>query len=317
VVTETTAISGTSWTVAIDLTEDTSYAWDARSVDPDGLSSDWTTPQGFFVDTTNAAPADVVWVAPLAGDQLEGLSPVLEVSVSSDAESDDLTYTFEIDTATTFSSADFDTTDSSDPSWDLDADSVALTENTTWYLRARVVDARGAASGWATIEVFARGENDAPAAPVLMAPVDGTSQLTTDSAPTFVVAHAEDPDGDDVFYDILLARDEALTDLVDEVQGLTPGAGTEGTADQTSWTPAESLASGDYYWSAAAVDADGASTDADEVWAFTVEEPSVGDDDDSGGDDDTGCDCQSSIATGAPTSLWLLLLLVPAMRRRR
>jgi len=315
IITETTGAAGTTWTVDVALTEDSTYAWDARSVDPDGLTSAWTTPQGFLVDTANSAPAAIAWVAPLDGDDLASVSPLLEVSASTDPEDEVLTYTFEIDTVSTFDGGDYDTADSADPTWDLDADGVALTENTSWFLRARVADARGAASDWATIEVFVRGDNDAPDAPVLIAPVDGTSQLTTVPSPTFVVAHAEDPEGDEVVYSIRVARDEALTDIIDQVSDLAPSAGSEGTADQTSWAPTDSLGAGDYFWSAAATDADGASTDADEVWAFTIEEPSIGDDDDD--DDDTGCDCQSNLVDGGVPALWLLLLLLPALRRRR
>ncbi len=315
-VTQASGITGLTWTVDTDLSEDAWYSWEARSVDPDGLTSDWTTGQAFFVDTTNSAPSDVVWISPLAGDELTDVSPTLEVSASSDPESEALAYTFELDTAATFDTGDFEAADSLDPTWDLFVDGISLTDNVTWYLRARATDARGVASGWAQIEVFVRGENDGPAPPVLIGPVDGLSQLTSDPVPTFVVGHAVDPEGDDVVYAVRLARDEALTDIVEEVTALAPSSGTEGTADQTSWTLSAGLTAGDYYWSAAAVDDAGASTDADEVWGFTIEEPSVGDDDDDD-DDDTGCDCQSSIADGPSPSLWLLLLLLPVLRRRR
>ena len=323
-VTQALGITGLSWTVDTDLTENAWYSWEARSVDPDGLTSAWTVGQAFFVDTTNSVPADVAWVSPLDGDDLDDVSPVLEVTASSDPEDEALTYSFELDTAASFDTEDLDTADSATPTWDLDADGVVLTENTSWFLRARAADPRGAASGWAQIEVFVRGENDAPAAPVLVAPADGTSLLTTDATPAFVVAHAVDPEGDDVVYGIRVARDEALSDVVDSVAGLEPGAGNEGTADQTSWTPTESLAAGDYFWSASAVDDGGASADADAVWTITIEAPVTGDDDDTTGDDDdsagdgTGCDCQSSLAaTPGPAGLWSLLLLVPALRRRR
>ncbi len=323
-VTQATGITGLTWTVDTDLTEDAWYSWEVRSVDPDGLTSAWTAGQAFFVDTTNSAPAAIAWVSPLDGDDVASVSPMLEVSASSDLESEALTYTFEIDTAVSFDSADFDTADSATPTWDLDADGVVLAENTTWSFRARAVDARGAASAWTQIEVFVRGDNDAPAAPVLIAPDDGTSLLTTDATPTFVVAHAVDPEGDDVLYGIRIGRDEALTDVVEEVSSLEPSAGPGGTADQTSWTPTDSIAAGDYFWSATAVDDGGASAEADEVWSFTVQEPETGDDDDTVGDDDdsagddTGCDCQSSLAAApGAAALWSFLLLAPLLGRRR
>jgi MYXO-CTERM domain-containing protein len=72
-----------------------------------------------------------------------------------------------------------------------------------------------------------------------------------------------------------------------------------------------------YYWSAVAVDLGGATSQTVEVRTFVVEDRPVGDDDDSAGDDEPACGCETSAADGAPHSLWLLLLLVPALRRRR
>ena len=137
--------------------------------------------------------------------------------------------------------------------------------------------------------------------------------------PLFVVAHAVDPEGDTVLYDIQVATDLEMTDVVAEVTDLVPGAGDEGTLDQTSWRPAEAFGTGTFYWTARAVDADGMSTDADEVWSFEMQELIIGDDDDDDDDDRTGCDCQSSVVGASPASrlALLLLLLVPAVRRRR
>jgi len=323
-ITETTGEAGLTWTVDMALIEDNDYAWDVRAVDEHGLDGAWSVPQGFTVNTANSAPTDIVFIEPTDGDELESQSPVLRATESSDIEGDVITYTIELDTAATFDSEDLVATTLEDTGagevvWDLSDDSIVLAENVTWNARIRAVDAIGAASGWDTISFFVRGPNDGPAAPMLIAPEDGWSQLETDALPLFVVAHAVDPEGDTVLYDIQVATDLEMTDVVAEVTDLVPGAGDEGTLDQTSWRPAEAFGTGTFYWTARAVDADGMSTDADEVWSFEMQELIIGDDDDDDDDDRTGCDCQSSVVGASPASrlALLLLLLVPAVRRRR
>jgi len=319
VVVEETAVGGLAWTSTADLTDNTPYSWDVRAVDDEGLSSAWSTPQEFFVDLTNDPPSDIAWVAPLDGDALVTSTPLLEVTASTDIEGDALTYVFELDLVPSYDSPELLSFGSGTNTWDLAADNLPLTENVSWFARARVEDARGAVTLWAEIEFFVRGANDGPAAPALVAPEDG-SAFPDASVPTLVAGHVQDPEGDPVTYGFRVARDEALADIVAEVTELEASAGAEGTADQTSWTP-DLLAAGTYYWTASAADDGGASTDADEVWSFSVEEP-PGDDDDATGDDDdddgTGCDCGSSVAGPdvSPAAFgWLLLPLL--LRRRR
>ena len=323
-ITETTDVAGLVWTVDVSLTEDLDYAWDARAVDEHGLDGDWSTPQGFTVNTANSAPTDVVFLDPLDGDEVESQSPLLRATGSSDVEGDAITYTFELDTAATFDSADLvsiavEDDGSGEASVDLAVEGVTLDENMGWNARVRAVDAIGAASSWDTIAFFVRGPNDGPLAPMLLAPEDGWSQLTTDATPLFVVAHTTDPEDDGVLYDIVVASDAEVTTVVAEVIGLVGGAGDDGTEDQTSWRPSEPLPAGTYYWTARATDVEGASQDAGEVWSFVIDAPDTGDDDDD--DDDggnTGCACQSSVSgPGVSPFFALLLLLVPALRRRR
>ncbi|MCP4917942.1 MAG: hypothetical protein GY913_13600, partial [Proteobacteria bacterium] len=283
VVASATGLSDLEWTSDV-LVEDTTYAWEVQATDDDGMSSGYSAAQQFFVDTTNSAPSDVVWVAPLDGDIVEPVDPQLEVSVSVDAEGEELTYVFELDLVSSFDSADLLSFGAEDELWDLAADGIELDENVTWFARVRVEDARGAASAWTQISFFVRGPNDPPAAPALVAPEDELEQVDGDSAPVFVVGHTVDPEGDPTTYGFTIATDEALTNVVEDTTDLAEGAGPEGTADQTSWQPALGFGPGVYYWTATATDDSGASADADEVWSFEVS--GGGDDDDATGDDD-------------------------------
>ena len=310
-VTSTTGLTDLTWTVDTDLTEDAWYSWEVRSVDPDGLTSDWIAGQAFFVDVTNSPPADVTWVTPTDGDDLVDLAPLLEVNDTTDPEDEAITYEVEIDGGTTSESLA-----SATPLWDLADEGITLDEHVTYTLRARAVDNRGAASGWSEIQVFTRGPNDGTDAPALLAPDDGATFLVGDPI-TFVLGHVTDPEGDDVLYGIAVATDAPIEDVV-EFGGVEAGEGPEGTADQTSWQPTEALPAGQYFWQGGAGDGE-AEVAHSGVRSFTVEEPPpAGDDDDSAGGETPDCGCESSLADGAPTALWLvLLLLVPALRRRR
>jgi len=323
VVAEVTGLAGASrdesWTVDVDLVEDTAYEWDARAVDEHGLESDWSTVQDFFVNTENAVPAAVVWTEPLDGDELENLSPTLRATGSTDPEGDDITYEIDLDTTASYDSGQGYSTEitqagSGEVFWDLAADSIVLTEHTTWWARIRAVDESGGASAWAEIQVFTRGANDAPPTPELSSPDDGITVASADSIPTLVVAHVEDPEGDDVTYDVAITSDAELTDVVFSADALEPGAGPEGTDALTSTAAPTDLGAGTFYWSARAVD----DLDAASEWAaarsFTIE-AALGDDDDDGGE---ACSCESSVAgAGRPGLLMLAGLVVFGLRRRR
>ena len=178
------------------------------------------------------------------------------------------------------------------------------------------VDPGDVGSEWDTISFFVAGDNDPPEVPQLLAPADG-AELDTET-PSLVVANAIDPEGDLVFYEFVVARDAELTDGVTGRTDVVEGSGAEGDTTQTSWQVDINLA-GDLYWSARAVDEDGAASDWAAPFAFHAPEPVLGDDDPAS-DVGVGCDCESSLAAGSPGSLaWLLALVLGAgvTRRRR
>jgi len=319
VVAAATAVLGTGtigeWTVDVTLTEDTVYLWSAMAVDEHGLASAWAPAEEFFYSTENAAPFGVAFIDPPDESTLDE-APVLIATEGEDPEGGVLEYLFEVDSSASFDSGSEEemTVPASGTgvvTWDLSA--VALDENAWTYARVRAIDEGGVTSTPDTISFFVRGDNDAPDVPLLLAPADGAEVA---AVVALEVEDPADPEGDVVFIDFVVARDAELTDIVSEVQGVVTGGGT------TTWTPGVNL-QGTLYWSARAVDADGAASEWAAPWSLEAPVSEVpGDDDDSagGGDgDEAGCDCQSSLGDGASPAAWaLLMLLVPvALRRRR
>jgi hypothetical protein len=304
------AAGSAEWVVSIDLTEDMRYSWDARAVDASGLHGLWSAPETFFVNTENQAPGNVVFTEPTDGDVLEERDPTFACTETTDPEEESISYVFELSLSSAFDiveeSSAIEHTGTGEAAWSLADDTIELEENVTWYARVRAEDELGAASDWDGVSVFVRGDNDAPAVPVLVGPEDGADA----AGAVYRAGHAVDPEADDVTYEFIIAADEDLTDPVEESGTVEPGAGPAGTADQTSWESSAVLG-GAVFWSARAVDDRGATSD----WAparslragrdVVLAEP---------GPDETSC--RLSIAGAPPAGVWLLPLLV-AIRRRR
>ena len=307
-----------SWQVDIVLDEDTWYQWDVQAYDEHGLDSGWSEAEPFFVDTDNAAPGEVTWVNPQDGDSVESVSPELIATETTDPEAQELTYVFRLDTVGSFDSEDlveFEAphTGAGTVTVDLEDEGVELSDNTLWYGRVRAEDSLDLGGPWAEITFFVRGENDAPPVPELDLPADGS--YVNEVAPTFSVLHVEDPDGDVVFYEIVVASDVEATAEITSTDGLLGGAGPVGDDTKTSWTSDTNL-DGVVYWTARAVDDRGAASEWATPWMFTIGEEPTGDDD----DDDTlnggACDCESSMAD-APSTAWALALLPLGLVQRR
>jgi MYXO-CTERM domain-containing protein len=316
------------WVVDPALVEDTWYLWEVSATDDLGLQGAWSELELFFHDTSNAPPVGVVFLDPLQDDVIDTLSPDLVASEGVDPEGGALSYRFEVDTVDTFDSGDLQITDlpgtdTGEVTWDLLGEGVELTEDTIVWARVRAIDVGAVGSEWDVISFFVAGDNTAPPMPLLLAPEDGAE--TDQVVPTLVVGNVQDPEGDLVFYDFVLARDLEMTDVVTAHDEVLAGSGSQGDQDQTSWTVDLNL-EGDYFWTARATDVVGASSDWAEPFALHVA-TGLGDDDDSaGGDDDDddggggGCDCESSLgghATGAPSWALLALIGLVALRRRR
>jgi len=299
-----------SWAVDVTLDEDATYAWTVRTVDADGLDSGWVTAETFLASATNGPPAGVVFTNPLEGDALFTTSVVFAAAEAVDPEGTAMDYQFEFDAVATFDGAGYATatlpgTGTGTVEWAIADDGLSLPENATAFARVRAIDADGLSSASDTISFFVRGENDPPEVPTLISPED---QAVTEGYLIFEVSEPVDPEGDVVTVDFRVWQGEDST--------ITEGIGVplDGSG-RVTWESDVEL-DGDLFWSARAVDADGAAS----AWAeaFTIVSPEPpGDDDDDGGGGSTGCDCASSVAGPGGRVGWLLLLVPLVLRRRR
>lgn len=316
-VTDDGADAYADWATTASLVDGGTYEWEVRAVTEAGVEGAWSELGTFVVDTSNASPGPVTWLAPLDGDVLEELSPALSWTVSRDPEGTDVTYTVE---------ADIDPAFSDPSSWSADVNALdlaeigaGLSENMVNYLRVRGTDADGLHGDWATIAVFERGPNDAPSVPELVSPADAA---TADSAtPELTATQSVDPEGDDITYQIVVSASADLSSPIDTGDALTV---TDGLV---SWTVTTALPDGTYYWSARAMDADGLTSDWAPAWSFTVGDGGSGDDtgtpEDTGAPGDTGlvvkggdCGCASTPSTDG-FALGALAIALLTVRRKR
>ena len=325
-----TEVNG-SWQVDVALSEDTSYAWSVMATDEHGLEGAWSDPAPFFYTLSDSPPEGVELVSPADGSSTPDRSPTLVATAGSDAEGEIVEYHFEVDSVATFdvsaSSAviSANQVDSDgEVKWRLSEDGVELAENAVSYARVWAVDEAGIASAPHTISFEVRGDNDPPAVPTLLAPEDGA--VADSVTPALEASVTDDPEGDLVFYDFVVATDAELSDVVagGEGLGLLGGTGPLGNEGATSWRVDTNL-NGTLYWSARAVDEFGAASEWALPFTLTVEggEPEVVIPDDVlGGGGPGACSCSSSIVSsdsslGHVAVLLLLLLPLSARRRRR
>lgn len=301
------------WTVSVPLSNNLEYRWRVSAVDEHGLAGDWSAFETFTVDSTNSAPGLVSWVDPVDGAQVEGLSPELVVTETSDDENDPLTYTFEVDLVSTFDGSElfqgtFAETNTGEVRWDLSEQDIELAEHHWYFARVRASDPQGAASPWVTITFFVRGANDAPPTPDLLRPDDGVRSY---DAPTLVVSNVEDPEGDEVFYQFVVATDASLTDVLVSSDSVT----SEPDRDETAWL-VNAVLDGEVYWSARAVDSRGAQSD----WAPARFLQSTDIDVSLGGSGCIGCSTPVSTPHSWPSKralAFVSLFFFVVVRRRR
>ena len=308
--------STTSSWVSDALSDNTVYTWTARAIDDEGLTSDWADLEEFFVSTENEAPDTPSWVSPADQDVLDGQSPDLVVTEVTDPEGQDVVYRFELDTDPSFTSADafsstLPATGTGEVTWSLADDARVLRENGWIYAKVTAVDTDGIESAPAVISFFVRGPNDAPAPPALISPADGS--VVNGEAVVLHLGLSTDPEDDEVLYDLVLARDAALTDVLFEALEVPAGAGPLGDAQSASATVDGLLEAGEYFWSARAVDGPGAGSEWQTPNRFRLD-ATVGAPDPTGPE----CGCASS-GRDVPPTTWLVALLPLALvlRRRR
>ena len=182
----------TSWQ-ATGLAENTQYYVRVKASDGQAESA-WSSVAGFFVNTVNEPPTAPTLANPSEGSGVNVFTPTLSVHSATDPDRDTLTYEFEVygDAGMTMLVAG-DTGQGT--AWTVPT---ALAENQTYYWRSRAFD--GELSGpWIPMASFTvNTANDAPTAPAISSPADGSSLAT--QTPTLAVTNATDPDSDSLTY---------------------------------------------------------------------------------------------------------------------
>ena len=224
----------TSWIVMPALSENSLYYWRARAKDANGGESVWVS-ASFFVNTANDSPTAPVIKTPSDGGEVATFTPTLVMNNATDLDSHFLMYTFELDTVNTFDSLNKQASGLIAEGADTTAwTPAALTENTTYYWRAKAGDGQ-ADSPWVTASFFVNTVNEAPSVPTLHGPANNS--WVTVLAPSLQVNASIDPDNDGVTYAYEVYSDSALTSRVMAFSG----AGT-------SWTINRNLIDNTWYW---------------------------------------------------------------------
>ncbi len=289
----------TSWVVDTALTDNTTYFWRARAVDPDAMAGPDLPAGSFFVNTTNNPPSTVALQGPADGAEVASLTPSLSVANATDLDGDVLVYEFELDTSPAFSAPISSGAIIEGGAGQTSFTPAALTENTEYYWRARAFD--GTAGGdWASGSFFVNATNDPPGQPVAQNPVDGS--LVDRTTVRFSLRNTSDPDRDAVSYVFTIWKDEAMTVQHEQSSPIAAGAGGE-----TSFTPTVALSAGkSYWWTATAQDDSALQGTASVAQQFKTV----------GGGGGGGC-AISAGNRGTPASLLLLLGLFLVRTRRR
>ena len=210
-------------------------------------------------------PSVPIAISPIGGVEVTEVSPDLLVTNATDPQGEALTYDYELyldENLTQFVTAGYGVIEdaSGQTLWKVD---VQLTEDTEYWWIARANDP-WIDGPWTDAESFILNQfNDPPEVPVLIYPLDG--QIVTSLEPTFEWELTEDPNEDEVTYDV----------NVFEIDGETLVASITGVLDSgnstTTWMSDVVLAdNSDYLWTARAVDDEGLAGDWAELEEFFV-----------------------------------------------
>ncbi|HPH97873.1 MAG TPA: Ig-like domain-containing protein, partial [Anaerolineaceae bacterium] len=232
-------------TPALSLAANTTYTWRVEAADEHGA----TVTSAIWQFTTlipNQAP-DAPLPSPADGSTGVSTDTILTWS-GSDPDGDSLTYDVYFGTATVPVTLMYD---------DLTATStpaLSLATNTTYTWRVEAADEHGATVTSAIWQFTTLIPNQAPDAPSLPSPADGSTGVSTDTVLTWV---GGDPDGDGVTYDVYFGTATVpVTLMYDDLTATS--------------TPALSLATNTTYtWRVEAADEHGA-TVTSAIWQFTT-----------------------------------------------
>lgn len=226
--------------------------------DNDGLSNleeylNGTDPLVADIVLPNTSPSAPSLNAPADGTEVASLQPVLSVNNADDPDADEITYEFEVYSDQGLTSL---IAASSEVAEGTNVSEMALpgglSDNTLYYWRARAFDGTENSPWMDVATFFINTENDPPGIPVLSYPRDGSGIAALQA--TLVVKTVSDPDRDMVTYEFAVYSDAELTSLVEASDNISGAAGSD-----CIWTMNVELTDGEtYYWTARAVDDEGA-----------------------------------------------------------
>jgi|GEM_PF-2180662 len=198
---------GPSWQLDTGLEDNRYYWWRFRARDDKGAESDWSSLYAFFVNTVNDAPSAPSINYPQHGRVVATRMPMLAVNNAADVDDSVLTYEFEIDTLSSFSSDanQFGSVSQgglNSTTWIP----VDLADHTLYYWRARACDGENCSRWMATASFFVNILNETPVIPSISSPPDGSEVATT--RPTLEVNNATNPDGDRLTYEFEVYGDK-------------------------------------------------------------------------------------------------------------
>ncbi len=261
------AADGTAWTVDVPLADNTWHYWRVRA---EGwvLQSAWVSSR-FFVNTVNDPPGAFYISFPKDGSWVDSFTPTLSVTNSVDVDEDALTYAFEVyaDAAMTqpvSSVTGVAPGPDGTTGWTVDP---PLVENTWYWWHSVVTDEHGLSTASDSGRFFVNTRNDAPGAPVLQSPPDG-SEVPALSA-NLVVKNGVDPEAEPLVYDFEIDTVNTFDSPAKQVSPAIPEQ-----PDTTAWTAVGLADNSWHYWRAKASDGR-----ADSAWvqgrffANTVNDP--------------------------------------------
>ena len=197
--------------------------------------------------TAGKAPTIPTLTSPADKAEVKANQPTLTLKNSTDPDGDKLKYEFEVASDAKFTSTvagGLVNEAQNTTSWTV---SKALTEDQTYYWRARAFDGV-LRSGWSSVRSFrVNAVNSPPTAPKLSSPVDGGQVASTQ--PTLEVTNGSDPEGSKLEYVFEVATDKSMSNVVVRSSKVKEGSGT------TSWKVTTQLKDRTtYYWQAWATD---------------------------------------------------------------
>jgi hypothetical protein len=238
----------TSWPVPQELVENTWYFWRVRATDGYGFSQ-WAY-GSFFVNTQNDPPGPFNISSPANQAEVTSTTPALEVTNSTDADEDVLTYSFEIYGDSSMagppiaSVAGVQQGSNGATSWTVNT---PLNDNTWYYWRGVAADEHGASTETAVATFFVNTANDAPQRPTVLYPADGKEIAVNELDLT--VTNAADMDGDTLSYFFEVDKVNTFSSPAK----ISSGSVSEGLTT-TAWRVSGLEENACYYWRAKASD---------------------------------------------------------------